>query len=68
LPEEESPDNKKVITGTLQFMVILSSSPQKAICGNTPDIKVDNLPYESYKGKDAQLEAAVQYLIRDFQK
>jgi hypothetical protein len=49
-------------------MVILSSSPQKAICGNTPDIKVDNLPYESYKGKDAQLEAAVQYLIRDFQK
>jgi tricorn protease len=45
-------------------MVILSYSPQKAICGNTPDIKVDNLPYESYKGKDAQLEAAVQYLIK----
>jgi tricorn protease len=29
-----------------------------------PDIKVDNLPYESFKGKDAQLEAAVQYLIK----
>jgi tricorn protease len=32
--------------------------------GVEPDIKVDNLPYESFKGKDAQLEAAVQYLIK----
>jgi tricorn protease len=32
--------------------------------GVVPDIKVDNLPYESFKGKDAQLEAAVQYLIK----
>ncbi|QXV67459.1 PD40 domain-containing protein [Mucilaginibacter sp. 21P] len=30
--------------------------------GVEPDIEVDNLPYESYKGKDAQLEAAVKYL------
>ena len=32
--------------------------------GVEPDMKVDNLPYESFKGKDAQLEAAVQYLIK----
>jgi tricorn protease len=32
--------------------------------GVEPDIKVDNLPYESFKGKDAQLETAVQYLIK----
>ena len=30
--------------------------------GVEPDIEVDNLPYESYKGKDAQLEAALNYL------
>ena len=36
--------------------------------GVEPDIVVDDLPYETYKGKDAQLEAAVDYLkkqIRD---
>jgi tricorn protease len=32
--------------------------------GVEPDIKVDNLPFESFKGKDAQLDAAVQYLIK----
>jgi tricorn protease len=32
--------------------------------GVEPDIKVDNLPFESFKGKDAQLEAAVDYLIK----
>jgi hypothetical protein len=64
LPEAESTGNKKAITDTLQFTVILSSSLLKMICGNTPDIKVDNFPYESYKGKDAQLDAAVQYLIK----
>lgn len=32
--------------------------------GVEPDIKVDNLPYESFKGKDSQLEAAVQYLLK----
>ena len=32
--------------------------------GVEPDIKVDNLPYESFNGKDAQLEAAIQYLIK----
>ncbi len=30
--------------------------------GVEPDIEVDNLPFETFKGKDAQLEAAVQYL------
>jgi tricorn protease len=32
--------------------------------GVEPDIKVDNMPFESFNGKDAQLEAAVQYLIK----
>jgi tricorn protease len=32
--------------------------------GVEPDINVDNGPYESFKGKDAQLDAAVQYLIK----
>jgi tricorn protease len=32
--------------------------------GVEPDMKVDNMPYESFKGKDAQLDAAVQYLIK----
>jgi tricorn protease len=32
--------------------------------GVEPDITVDNLPYESFKGKDAQLDAAVEYLIK----
>jgi tricorn protease len=30
--------------------------------GVEPDIKVDNLPHESFNGKDAQLEAAVEHL------
>jgi tricorn protease len=30
--------------------------------GVDPDIVVDNLPWETYKGKDAQLEAAIDYL------
>ena len=33
--------------------------------GVEPDITVDNLPYETYKGKDAQLEAAVDYLKKE---
>lgn len=32
--------------------------------GVEPDMKVDNMPYESFKGKDAQLDAAVKYLIK----
>jgi tricorn protease len=27
-----------------------------------PDIVVDNLPYATYQGKDAQLDAAIDYL------
>lgn len=30
--------------------------------GVEPDVTVDNLPYETYKGKDAQLEYAINYL------
>ncbi|UTH74401.1 S41 family peptidase [Chromobacterium sp. IIBBL 290-4] len=30
--------------------------------GVTPDIEVDNLPWASFKGQDAQLEAAIRYL------
>lgn len=30
--------------------------------GVEPDIEIDNLPYETYKGKDAQLEYAIDYL------
>ena len=32
--------------------------------GVDPDIIVDNLPHETYKGKDAQLEYAIDYLQR----
>ncbi|MBK8883363.1 MAG: PD40 domain-containing protein [Bacteroidales bacterium] len=32
--------------------------------GVEPDMKVDNLPFETFKGKDAQMEAAVQYLLK----
>ncbi len=31
--------------------------------GVEPDIRIDNLPNESFKGKDAQLEAGVQHLL-----
>ena len=30
--------------------------------GVEPDILVDNLPHETFLGKDAQLEAAIAYL------
>ena len=30
--------------------------------GFVPDIEVDNLPHETFKGKDAQLDAAIQFL------
>jgi tricorn protease len=32
--------------------------------GVDPDIVVDNLPYATFKGKDAQLEAAIDYLTK----
>ena len=32
--------------------------------GVEPDITVDNLPHESYLGKDAQLKAGVEHLLR----
>ena len=33
--------------------------------GVEPDITIDDLPYETYKGKDAQLEYAVDYLKKE---
>jgi tricorn protease len=32
--------------------------------GVEPDVRVDNLPHESFEGKDSQLEAAVQHLLK----
>jgi tricorn protease len=36
--------------------------------GVEPDIVVDNLPYESFKGKDAQLDAALDYLKKQIKE
>ena len=36
--------------------------------GVDPDIVVDNLPHETFKGKDAQLEAAIKYLEDEIKK
>ncbi len=36
--------------------------------GLEPDIEVDNLPHETFNGKDAQLEAAIQYLLEEIKK
>jgi tricorn protease len=33
-----------------------------------PDIEVDNLPHESFKGKDAQLQAAIKHLREELKK
>ena len=36
--------------------------------GIEPTIEVDNLPHATYKGKDAQLEAAIEYLKEKMKK
>ncbi|MDX8338809.1 S41 family peptidase [Draconibacterium sp. IB214405] len=36
--------------------------------GVEPDIVVDNLPYETFKGKDAQLEAAIKFLQKKMEE
>ncbi len=36
--------------------------------GVDPDIVVDNLPHETYAGRDAQLEAAIKYLEEEIKK
>lgn len=36
--------------------------------GVDPDIEVDNLPHATFKGEDAQLDAAVQYLLEEIKK
>jgi tricorn protease len=30
--------------------------------GHVPDVEIDNLPYETFNGKDAQLDAAIKFL------
>ena len=36
--------------------------------GFVPDIELDNLPHETFKGKDAQLDAAVKLLLEKIEK
>ncbi|MFO7852889.1 MAG: S41 family peptidase [Bacteroidota bacterium] len=36
--------------------------------GVVPDIEVDNLPHETFKGKDAQLETAIKHLMELMEK
>ena len=36
--------------------------------GVEPDIKVDNLPYATFKGEDAQLDAAIRFLKRKIEE
>jgi tricorn protease len=36
--------------------------------GVDPDIEVDNLPHATFNGKDAQLEAAIAYLLEEIRK
>jgi tricorn protease len=36
--------------------------------GVDPDIIVDNLPHATFKGKDAQLDAAIKYLLDEIEK
>ena len=35
--------------------------------GVVPDIEVDNLPHATYNGEDAQLQAAVDYLLEQIE-
>ena len=35
--------------------------------GVEPDVQVDNLPWSTYLGSDAQLEAAVSYLLGEIE-
>ena len=36
--------------------------------GFVPDIEIDNLPHETFKGKDAQLDKAIEYLREQIAK
>ncbi len=36
--------------------------------GVVPDMEVDNLPHATFNGKDAQLEAAIQYLLEEIKR
>ena len=36
--------------------------------GLDPDIVVDNLPHATFKGQDAQLDAAIAHLLAEIQK
>lgn len=36
--------------------------------GVIPDIELDNLPYATFNGQDAQLEAGIEYLLKELEK
>ena len=36
--------------------------------GVEPDIEVDNLPRATFNGEDAQLDAAIEYLLEEIEK
>ncbi|MCB1122402.1 MAG: protease, partial [Verrucomicrobiae bacterium] len=36
--------------------------------GVIPDIKVDNLPHDTFNGGDAQLDAGIEYLLAEIEK
>jgi tricorn protease len=36
--------------------------------GVEPDIEIDNLPHATFKGEDAQLDAAIEYLLEEIRK
>jgi len=36
--------------------------------GLVPDIEVDNLPHATFEGKDAQLDAGIEYLLELIKK
>lgn len=61
-----SSDNRLVDNGIASAAELGVYGPEKKWLiegrGVEPDITVDNLPFETYKGKDAQLELAVEYL------
>ena len=36
--------------------------------GVIPDVEVDNLPHATFNGEDAQLDAAIQYLLEQIER
>lgn len=61
-----SSSNRQVDGGVARASELGVYGPERAWLiegwGFVPDMEVDNLPHETFNGRDAQLEAAVQYL------